>query len=510
MIILGLNTLGIVIETGLGIWIFSKAFPRREQVVCGWKEVMNEAVLHVMILGLILLNFAKAWNTWQRVLTLCLWIYGIIFYRCVIVRRMVFSEKTITVCEIVLFTLEFIGMNGLLAWNYWLSYVALVMVLFANMMVPLYLYKYCRCKLYQAYSWEVIYLATIQIVKSAYMVYEGVTKQQTLMAMNVEGGMHTYSAVLFPLLIYLLVFLLVQSFSGYDIIRNLFKKYKWRMVLTALIECIVFNYLTDLIGWNTIHQESAKIVVVVAVIIILLIFTLLTIMFRKMMIAEQRVLIVRNDSIEQQYQELRKAYDRNRCLIHDEKHRMQYIEECLENGDIKRAYEFVKKSNRDIRTNHKHVKMTGIPTIDFIINMKMEKIKQLRIDLQVQSDLDENPIGEADFVVLLGNLLDNAIEAAEKCRPESRMIKLHLSKVNHMFLLLLENSNVVMPVRKKEKFVSSKKESEFHGYGVESIKYITEKYDGEVEFTYDEKVFRVRINIQVKENENGYKRNIIR
>ena len=90
------------------------------------------------------------------------------------------------------------------------------------------------------------------------MVYEGVTKQQTLMAMNVEGGMHTYSAVLFPLLIYLLVFLLVQSFSGYDIIRNLFKKYKWRMVLTALIECIVFNYLTDLIGWNTISSGVSE------------------------------------------------------------------------------------------------------------------------------------------------------------------------------------------------------------------------------------------------------------
>ena len=71
------------------------------------------------------------------------------------------------------------------------------------------------------------------------------------------------------------------------------------------------------------------------------------------------------------------------------------------------------------------------------------------------------------------------------------------------FISLLISSNNIS-------FVSSKKESEFHGYGVESIKYITEKYDGEVEFTYDEKVFRVRINIQVKENENGYKRNIIR
>ena len=44
MIILGLNTLGIVIETGLGIWIFSKAFPRREQVGCGWK---HRAISHV-------------------------------------------------------------------------------------------------------------------------------------------------------------------------------------------------------------------------------------------------------------------------------------------------------------------------------------------------------------------------------------------------------------------------------------------------------------------------------
>ena len=31
MMILGLNTLGIIIETGLGIWIFSKAFPRRAE-----------------------------------------------------------------------------------------------------------------------------------------------------------------------------------------------------------------------------------------------------------------------------------------------------------------------------------------------------------------------------------------------------------------------------------------------------------------------------------------------
>ncbi len=39
MMILGLNTLGIIIETGLGIWIFSKAFPRRAEDEWGWKEL---------------------------------------------------------------------------------------------------------------------------------------------------------------------------------------------------------------------------------------------------------------------------------------------------------------------------------------------------------------------------------------------------------------------------------------------------------------------------------------
>ena len=57
MMILGLNTLGIIIETGLGIWIFSKAFPRRAEDEWGWKEVVNEAVLHGIIFSLIFHNF---------------------------------------------------------------------------------------------------------------------------------------------------------------------------------------------------------------------------------------------------------------------------------------------------------------------------------------------------------------------------------------------------------------------------------------------------------------------
>ena len=43
MMILGLNTLGIIIETGLGIWIFSKAFPRRAEDEWGWKPANKKS-----------------------------------------------------------------------------------------------------------------------------------------------------------------------------------------------------------------------------------------------------------------------------------------------------------------------------------------------------------------------------------------------------------------------------------------------------------------------------------
>lgn len=85
-----------------------------------------------------------------------------------------------------------------LTWNYWDNYVSLGMVWLANIMLPFYIYKYYKCKFYEAYIYEVLYLPTVQILKCAYMVYKGVSEQQTLLVMNREGGMHTLEAVVAP------------------------------------------------------------------------------------------------------------------------------------------------------------------------------------------------------------------------------------------------------------------------------------------------------------------------
>ena len=140
MMILGLNTLGIIIETGLGIWIFSKAFPRRAEDEWGWKEVVNEGILHFEIWIIILHNFVDVWSIGLKYLFVSLWLALLFVYRQVIIKQClipVFYRKGI---NRVLLAFEFFTMIGILAWNYWLGYISLPMVWTANMMLP-FLYK---------------------------------------------------------------------------------------------------------------------------------------------------------------------------------------------------------------------------------------------------------------------------------------------------------------------------------------------------------------------------------
>ena len=494
MMILGLNTLGIIIETGLGIWIFSKAFPRRAEDEWGWKEVVNEGILHFGIWLIILYNFVDAWSTGLKTLFMSFWLILLFVYRQIIIKQCLIPKFYRRAIDSIILIFEFFTVVGILAWNYWLGYISLPMVWTANIMLPFFYVKYSKCKFFQAYLWEVLYLVVIQIVKCAFMFYEGAAEHQTMLIMNRDGGMHTYSAVLFSLIVYVFIFILVKSFFVYDILAEILETHKWFVLSMAILINVILYYFTDMIGSNRINVQAAQIIASIAVIMVFAIFVLLITLFKKSLLAEQRLLSVRNSAIEQQYQELRKAYEQNRCLVHDEKHRMQYIGECLENGDLERARDFIKKSCGDMQSE-KHRLWTGISSLDFIINMKNVYIEEYKIDFQLQAKLSSIPILEEDFVVLLGNLLDNAIEATIKCPEGRRAIELHLNQVNDMFLLLLKNTSTVAPMKRKTKFVTTTKDTSAHGYGIKSVKRIVEKYQGEIDFDYDEMTFQVRINI---------------
>ena len=171
-----------------------------------------------------------------------------------------------------------------------------------------------------------------------------------------------------------------------------------------------------------------------------------------------------------------------------------YLKECLETGKPKEALAFIESSQKSIADRSRSF-WTGITTLDFMLNIKKRKMDTVNIEFFLDAKVSEIPMEDADFIVVLGNLLDNAIEAAEQCRKENRKIWMSIQNINEMFLMNLKNTCETEPIEKNNKFVTHKKNADRHGLGVESVRRIMEKYQGEISFEYENGFFEVSIII---------------
>ena len=91
---------------------------------------------------------------------------------------------------------------------------------------------------------------------------------------------------------------------------------------------------------------------------------------------------------------------------------------------------------------------------------------------------------DIDLVAILGNLVDNAITAAEK--SERKTISLATAKRNSYSIIIISNSCDTPPKENSGKLVTTKSDREFHGFGLKSVKKTLKKYEGDFEWDYDE------------------------
>ena len=177
------------------------------------------------------------------------------------------------------------------------------------------------------------------------------------------------------------------------------------------------------------------------------------------------------NNLQNQNERLQTFYNQNNQRLHDIKHIMIYLRNCLENGKTEEALAQVYNFTDDLLAMERKV-WTGFPFLDFLINCKKLEMDQNKIDFELEVDLYEIAIKDAELGVILGNLFDNAIEAARRCEPSNRRIFLRICNLNEMFLLHLFNSNTQMPVIVDDRFVTAKEDKYAHGLGVESVKRI--------------------------------------
>lgn len=200
--------------------------------------------------------------------------------------------------------------------------------------------------------------------------------------------------------------------------------------------------------------------------------------------------------------EIHEMDKKNREHLHEHYHTLEYLYYCIKKSEYGRAEEFLGDKLSELKRGTPKV-WTGLPFLDFIINCRKQTMDETGIVFRLELDVHEYPFEESELGILLGNLLDNAIEACEKCKPGEREIYLKIWNLRRMFLLKLINSSSKIPERREQRFITDKADKYAHGMGVEQIRRIVEKYGGDISFQYSEERFETKIMVSNVKEEKG-------
>ena len=194
--------------------------------------------------------------------------------------------------------------------------------------------------------------------------------------------------------------------------------------------------------------------------------------------------------VERDYQALRRTYADNAKLYHDLHNHIEAIYQCLIQGDTKEAVRYCE----DLRTPVRQISQTvwtGDKALDYLISSKMALAEQEQIKTKVNIEYPHNTnIRSVDLTTILGNLLDNALEAA-KAAPESlRFLNLTIRRINAMLIIKVENGYGNTLIQENGKLLTSKKDKAFHGWGLKSVQTAADRYDGTIRTDYKDHVFQ--------------------
>ncbi|MCL2820422.1 MAG: GHKL domain-containing protein [Oscillospiraceae bacterium] len=199
------------------------------------------------------------------------------------------------------------------------------------------------------------------------------------------------------------------------------------------------------------------------------------------------------------YQKLYTAQREVKAIRHNISDKLVAISGLLSSGLISEALERIDGIDNEVKKTATIID-TGFPPIDAVINAKIEKAKANNINIRHKIIIDNAlHTDQFDIAILIANALDNAVEGILRSNDVERVIKLDFISVPDYISLLIENYSSVPII---EGFKTVKQEKSSHGFGIEQMKAIAKKYDGDIYLIYDSESYKFTVEILLKNKSN--------
>lgn len=193
------------------------------------------------------------------------------------------------------------------------------------------------------------------------------------------------------------------------------------------------------------------------------------------------------------YNETKQKNDKLIRIKHDIKNELQ-IAYAMMDKDKKVSTKILNELN-DKLEDIKIINFSKNAILNTILTLKKMEIKNSGINLEIEIDktVDFN-MEEIDICDLFSNILDNSIEATKKCNCDDKFIKFCVAKKNDYIIIKCENTyDGFLKKNSYGNFITTKLDVKKHGYGINIIKNVVDKYDGEINFITKNNVFKIVI-----------------
>lgn len=215
-------------------------------------------------------------------------------------------------------------------------------------------------------------------------------------------------------------------------------------------------------------------------------------------LVDRRISHYQSDLLQKHCEEVENMYRQTRGWRHDYHNHIQSMKAYLVMGETDRLSKYLDRLDEDLKTVDTVVK-TGNIMIDAVLNSKLSLARHKHIAVEAKAVVPPQlPISEIDLSLMIGNLMDNAMEACLRIQQErERFIRVYIDVIKGQLYIYVMNAMNGRPVKRREenrqvRYLSTKADRS-HGFGLMRIDRVVERCKGYIDRQDEENVFATEI-----------------
>lgn len=316
--------------------------------------------------------------------------------------------------------------------------------------------------------------------------------------------LHLNNEALFKLIEFASKFIQILMIAIINIFRNRKQEgYSWKYTISILITPIMSLFvavnLPSPIESN--HPESIAYTISITGLFVINIvnYILLENLFRVKILEEQtQQLELQHTYQSNKYSQISSAYRSTRSILHETKRHFFYIQECAGRQDYEHILQYLQTAMVNMENAYNRVNTGNLVIDSFLSNhLAIAEKESIQYKTILQIEPEKIPVDDYNLSILLGNLLDNSLQECRRIAPPyPRVIQVEMRTTNKEFVIHVANSS------RSTNDNNMKNDLEyqlFHGYGIENVKNITNRYNGSYDMLQKENLYDVVVIIPIHE-----------